>query len=552
MRIFYFLSFLMFFISVSASEPGKSVGKDIPPTTSLVYPGTNGRLIYVADSLGNMIPDFSYAGYMGGGVAIPYVTTKEIIWPVKGDNSPNIQAAIDRVSALTPDASGFRGAVLLRMGTYELFSPIYIKASGVVLRGEGMSDVGTILIGKVPENKGTNIARQPLVSISGSTGATINEGSKQIITDKYVPVGSRTINVVSAKAFKTGDKVIIRRIGNEAWIKEIGEDSESAGRFAWRPFNISYDRIVMEVKGNAITVDAPIFTAIDERWGGGDIYKYDDPGRIENSGVENLRGISEYDPEVRITAYGNIDRGSWDDPRPHYDGEEYYSDEKHYYNFISISNAKNAWVRNITALHFASSLVSVAASSKWITVEDCESREPVSIRAGARRFTYQLSGQLSLVQRCTSQKGRHSFVMGSPSSTGNVFLDCSATMPYSTSEPHSNWVNGALYDNIQAPLSARYWKDINIGWAGANIVFWNCEGDYMIQSPPTAKNYSFGHIGLNAVVFNAIYQDYSKKRGHIEYQDVHVAPRSLYLTQLKDRLGMEAVLNVVTEEQAKK
>ena len=74
-------------------------------------------------------------------------------------------------------------------------------------------------------------------------------------------------------------------------------------------------------------------------------------------------------------------------------------------------------------------------------------------------------------------------------------------------------------------------------------------GDYMIQKPPTAQNYSFGHIGLGAVVFNAIYQDYSKPRGHVESMDMHVAPRSLYLTQLKERLGMEAVNNVTHEEQ---
>jgi hypothetical protein len=123
--------------------------QDIPPTTSLVYPGTNGRLVYVADSLGNRIPDFSNAGYKGGGVSIPYVAVKETVWPVRGDNSVNIQAAIDRVSVMPPDPSGFRGAVLLKMGIYDLEKPIYIKTSGVVLRGEGMSDIGTILVGKL-------------------------------------------------------------------------------------------------------------------------------------------------------------------------------------------------------------------------------------------------------------------------------------------------------------------------------------------------------------------------------------------------------------------
>jgi hypothetical protein len=524
--------------------------QDLAPTTSLVYPGTNGKLVYIADSLGNTVPDFSNAGYKGGGSTIPYVAVKETVWPVLGDNTANIQAAIDRVSALPVDAEGFRGTVLIKMGIYELGSPLFVKASGVVLRGEGMSDIGTILIGKIQKaTPGTRAPRQALLNIGGTTGATPIEESKQVITDKYVPVGTRSFNVSIAKGFKAGDKILVRRIGNQDWINELGLSKEAAGNFAWRPFNVTWDRVIVAVSGNTITIDAPIFSAIETRWGGGEIVKCDDQGRIVQVGVENLRGISEYDPTVRTTVYGNIDRGSFDDADGIiYRGEEYYSDENHYYNFIGISNAKNVWVRNITVLHFASSLVSVNGTAKWVTVQDCESREPISIRAGARRFTFQLSGQLSLVQRCLSVKGRHSFVMGGNSSSGNVFLDCKAINPFSTSEPHSNWVNGALYDNVKAPLTARFWKDISIGWAGANIVFWNCEGDYLIQKPPTAQNYSFGHIGINAVVYNAIYQDYAKENGHVESMDKHVFPRSLYLTQLKERLGPEAVNNITVKQ----
>ena len=526
--------------------------QDIPPTTTLVYPGTDGKLVYVADSLGNKIPDFSNAGYKGGGVPIPYVANKQTVWPVPGDNSANIQAAIDKVSALTPDASGFRGAVLLKMGIYGLEKPLIIKASGIVLRGEGMSDIGTILIGKVPKERQGGMSRGALVNISGASGLSPQEETKQIITDKYVPVGARSFNVISGKAFKAGDKVVVRRIGNKEFIKEIGEDSASVGRNRWRPFNITYDRVITEVKGNTITIDAPIFCAIEERFGGGEIAKCDDSGRLEQVGVENLRGISEYDPSVRTTSYGNMDRGNLDDKtRQHYDGDEYFSDENHYFNFINLTNVKNGWVRNITGLHFSSSVVNAGNATKWITVQDCESWEPVSIRAGARRFIYMMSGQLSLVQRCFSQKGRHNFVLGGSGqgNSGNVFLDCQAVNAFSTSEPHANWINGGLYDNIKAPLSARFWRDINIGWAGANIVFWNCEGDYVSQSPPTAKNYSFGHIGINAVIFNTFFQDYTKPRGHIESMDRHVAPRSLYLTQLRERLGDVAVKNIIKKDQ---
>jgi hypothetical protein len=70
-----------------------------------------------------------------------------------------------------------------------------------------------------------------------------------------------------------------------------------------------------------------------------------------------------------------------------------------------------------------------------------------------------------------------------------------------------------------------------------------------VQKPPTAQNFSFGHIGVNAVVFNIPLQDSSKENGHIESLDRHVTPRSLYLTQLRERLGDAAVRRIATAGQ---
>ncbi len=99
-----------------ASKSDLTANQDLPPTTSLVYPGTDGRLVYVPDSLGNKIPDFSYAGYKGGGVPIPFVANKETVWPVPGDNSASIQAAIDRISALPTGSIRFQGRRIAENG----------------------------------------------------------------------------------------------------------------------------------------------------------------------------------------------------------------------------------------------------------------------------------------------------------------------------------------------------------------------------------------------------------------------------------------------------
>jgi hypothetical protein len=376
---------------------------------------------------------------------------------------------------------------------------------------------------------------------AGASGVATRDDSLQTITDEYVPVGARRFRVASAAAYRPGDTVIVRRMGNQAWIDAVGMNGETPAS-RWRPFTIDWERVVVEVQGNTITIDAPMTCAIEKRWGGGEIVKYADPGRIEQVGVEILRVISEFDPTRRSTEYGNMDR-------PNYVAEEYYADEDHYRNFIIFDNARNGWVRNATALHFVNSMVGTQRGSKWITVQDCVSREPVSRRMGARRFTFALRGQLALVQRCYSDKGRHSFMTGQPSGSGNVFLDCRATSPFSSSEPHEQWATGSLYDNVQAPLTARFWKNINIGWAGANTVFWNCEGDFLVQKPPTAQNFSFGHIGVNAVVFNIPLQDPTKENGHIESLDRHVTPRSLYLTQLRERLGEAAVRQIAVASQ---
>ncbi len=520
---------------------------DLRPTVSRVHPGPTGKLIYTADEQGNTIPDFSHAGFGGGGAPIPTVPIKETVWPVAGDNTANLQAAIDRVSALPLDPSGFRGAVLLKMGYYKMATPITIQASGVVLRGEGMGDTGTILIGtgnpraNAPTGRGFGRTLPTLVKIAGPAGWVAAEESKQQVTADYVPVGTRSIPVASARRFKAGDTVIVRRIGNQDWINTMGMNGTTPAT-TWKPFNVEWDRVVVDVQGNTILIDAPITCAIEKRWGGGEVLKYEDPGRIENVGVENLRGMSEFDPTKRTKEYGNMDR-------PNYEGEEYYSDEDHYWNFITLDNIRNAWVRNVTALHFAYSMVGTQRGAKWITVQDCVSREPVSRRMGARRFTFGLRGELTLVQRCLSDKGRHSFMMGQPTSTSNVFLDCTATHPYSSSETHEQWATGGLYDNVHAPLTARFWKDINIGWGGGNTVFWNCEGPFLVQKPPTAQNFSFGHIGVDAMIFNTAFQDPTKEAGYIESLDTHVSPRSLYLTQLRDRLGENALRNVIAPGQ---
>jgi hypothetical protein len=59
--------------------------------------------MYHADKENNYIPNFSHAGYRGGGVPLPEVSIKKTIQPISGDNTQHIQKALDEMAALPLD-----------------------------------------------------------------------------------------------------------------------------------------------------------------------------------------------------------------------------------------------------------------------------------------------------------------------------------------------------------------------------------------------------------------------------------------------------------------
>lgn len=70
--------------------------------SALVKVKKSGKLVYAKDKDGFVIPDFSHAGYKGGGVALPVVKVVKEISPVDGDNTSHIQQAIDDVGGVAP------------------------------------------------------------------------------------------------------------------------------------------------------------------------------------------------------------------------------------------------------------------------------------------------------------------------------------------------------------------------------------------------------------------------------------------------------------------
>lgn len=458
------------------------------------------------------LPDFSHCGYRGGGVEPPEVPVRLELKPESGDATARIQAAIDELAALPLED---RGAILLTRGQYEIGGTVRLGASGIVLRGEGRGQDGTVLIAAGTEAR-------TLIEIRGASPGTPGPGAA--IADEVVPVGARSFRVDSGEPFHAGQLVAVRRIGNADWIHEIGMDritprpGDPSSTRQWTPFNLDFERTITAIDGDLITVDAPIMCAIERRWGGGEVRALDNQERVCESGIENLSGISSFDPSVMAT---------WGRER-----EQYFSDEAHARNLVAVDNANDCWVRNVAALRFSYACVDVRRT-RQITVQDCDCREMVSVITGSRRYPYSISGQRTLVERCTGDTGRHDFVVGSRVPGPNVFLDCEAGRSFATSEPHHRWSVGGLYDNVKANIAIqdRQYMGTGHGWAGANYVVWNCEGSLVCQKPPTADNWAIGHVGRKEPGAFAPRPD-----GTWISHGRHVTPRSLYLSQLAARM----------------
>jgi hypothetical protein len=468
---------------------------------AFIHVSEQDRLGYHIDSLGNRMPDFSYAGYQAGEVIIPTIDVKAVVPVIHGDATLHIQTALDYVASLPLDKYGFRGAVLLREGDYEVKGSLMINASGIVLRGSGFVENGTKIIA-------TGQSRSTLIQIKGQ-GQRLLEESKRI-TDSYVPVNATSVTLSNVKSIRIGDRILINRPSTQRWINELGMDHFGGGitSLGWKPGSrdLNWDRMVTAIKGNTVSFDAPITTALDTTYGGGTVTKYIWKDLVENVGIENIVLESIFDKN---------------NPK----------DENHRWMAITMDNVEDAWVRQVIFRHFSGSAVSIQSNARRITVEDCMSLQPVSEIGGQRRYTFTTTGQQCLFQRLYAEFGYHDFSVGFLAAGPNVFVQCFSKEALNFSGAIDSWSSGALFDNVdidgQALSFNNRGQDGNgAGWAASSSVFWQSTAAIIENfSPPHAQNWSFGSWAQ--FVGN----------GYWSQSNEHVKPQSLYYAQLSDRLG---------------
>lgn len=488
-----------------------------------VFPGPAGRLLFQPDYLGNRLPDASGVGYRGGQVPLPgtnLVLVRITLSPVAGDNRANVQNAINYVQGLPLDTNGFRGAVLLNAGEYPLSGTVTINASGVVLRGVGSGTNGTIL-------RATATNQYSLVRITGSGSAATASGTTHNITTGYVPVGARSFLVNSTSGLAPGDHVFVRRIATQNWIHDLGMDLLCCPPSVnpWTPggYHIDMDRMITRIEGARVFLDAPVTCAIDQHYTNGTIRKFTWAGRIQNIGIEHLRGVSDFAAA---------------------------DDENHGWTFVQFNNIENGWARDLVSQYFGYACVALYGGTKHVTVADCRCLDPVSIVTGGRRYAFVMdANNLCLVQNCYTRQDRHQFVTQSLTTGPNVFVDGTSDSARSDAGPHHRWATAGLWDNITINGNAldiqnRGNLGSGHGWAGASCVAYNCTASsgFVVQNPPGAHNWLIGSRGTikNGTVYVGPHAP-----GTYDSPGTNVFPNSLYYAQLQDRL---AAPNLQTRE----
>ena len=487
--------------------------------SSILFHNNSDQLVYVSDTDGNHIPDYSYVGYKNGDEALPNVAVVKQISPVAGDNTAHIQAAIDEVEALQLNNNGHRGALLLLPGEYPVSGELIINNSGVVLRGSGDGEdatSNTIIrgVGNIPDER--TLIRIGTNNKSGFGGQVA--GTRQNIISPYIPTGSRTIEVADASVYNVGDNIIIKHPSTAAWIAAV--DNGGVGTDApWEPntINLVFNRYITSIEGNKIQVATPIYDILDRSLSQSYVYTYNGNSQLKECGVENLRIFVE---SSGVTGRDHVKIG------------------------LHLIGVDNSWVKGVTISRVSDQGVKFDEATRCSVIDTkvLDMHGPIS---GGWRYNFEVTDFCNniLFENCTASNGRHTFVAnGASDVNGIVFTNCSSSGDYTRSESHRRWGQGILWDNITwtntnatgiLGLHNRGSYGTGHGWTVTNGVAWNINApsnQISIQKPPIGQNYA---IGCNATVNGA--GPFIHPAGYIEGTGENLSIQSLYLAQLEDR-----------------
>ncbi|MEI6074996.1 MAG: autotransporter-associated beta strand repeat-containing protein [Verrucomicrobiota bacterium] len=468
------------------------------------YMGANGKLRYTPDYLGNKFIDFSTAGYMQGGVSLPVASVKATVYPSGGDDTAAIQNAINAVSVMALDTNGIRGAVLLAPGNFTVTSQLTINASGVILRGSGSGSSGTV------------------ITFSANTGVSVDGPGNWTATttvnvmDLYIPSGGKTIRVEDASGFNVGDEVTVNRTVTAKWVKYVYMDQMYSDGFLqqWIPPGRvhSVHRKVTAKSGNTLTLDGSL--------------------------------VDTYDCYTLGFPVATVSKGSYSQRLSKIGYESFYfiANPPRSTASMFMNNVENCWMNDLVGLNCANT-VKLEAGCRRITVNNVSATHTVPNDQAGPPSDFAINGtDILLCNIRTQTTGADQWsVVTFEGSTGPLAVVNSKNKM----SPHMRWTTGILEDasyfdqaggSLGLAFINRGITGSGHGWTTGSSVAWNFTtgNEYGCYAAPGSMNYCIGGGG-------GLVDISGNPPGLYESFGTFVSPASLYLQQLKDRIGVSSL-----------
>lgn len=446
------------------------------------------------------LPDFSYAGYHAGEVALPSEATTVMVsefgaFPDDGvDDTEAIQAAIDGTE---------RGVIGFEAGRYELSSVIYIRKSDLVLRGAGRDETTLYFSKSLTDVLGEQVQwswEGGMIWITtpdyGSTLTTVATGGLR---------GDQTLTVADASGIEAEQLVMLKMTDDESRSmgRHFHNDQEDAGDCSYQvPLRLNWPVQVSAVEDNVLQLKQPLRVDARLEW---TPTIYSAP-YLQEVGIEDLH--IEF---VETTYAGHLDE-------PGYNG---------IYFAVGVVNS---WVQNVKLTH-ADTAIGLDDRSKWITVRDIV----LEGRYGHHGIDVSHSADCLFEDIQVNAEYRHTFSI-EHRATGNVLSRAKSDLEF-TIDHHRDGAFENLFTELEAPVSHYHGGNFCAGWpAGARETFWN-------NTAPMPIPY-WGHIQANVVgaldsegieAFN-LEELLSADREWYEHVE-GLEPANLYHSQLSFRLN---------------
>ncbi|HTV47097.1 MAG TPA: RICIN domain-containing protein, partial [Phycisphaerae bacterium] len=485
-----------------------------------VYVNSSGQLAYNALPNGDQVMDFSTAGYEEGNMPIPTNIPVEATVDPSGDttgstDTTNIQDAINTVSAL-PLVDGIRGAVLLEPGEFYVSGTLNITASGVVLEGSGESG---------SSSGGTSIQMindvQNLIEVSGGSLSGVS-GTKENITESYVPTGTDTLTVASTAPYQVGDQIEIVDEITAAFIQYMGMDElyRNGAQQTWisAGSNLITERTITAIDGNQITLDAPMSTSINANLQPGAYVEECTSGAISQVGIQNMQ----------LLAAAQEPTDSAGDAA------------------ININGLTDGWVQDMNMVNMISD-VGVGGNCSKITVQNIISNHTGEVSGDSLPADFSVGDGPTtqiLFNNITDNGDKIWFFTTYDLTAGPIVVENSTfTGTGGALEPHMRWSTGLLIDDVSVPDSGidifnRETDGSGHGWTIGSGVVWNSSATSLtVQNPPGTEVWVVGSTGTEGTTGGPV-----QPPGIIYSQGVPISSiPSLYEAQLAQRLAENAL-----------